>query len=301
MIININDLPENISGIYKIVYDNNKIYIGQSQNIKKRAQEHNYKNKQPCDKALKKHSAILEILQTNILPEQLDLIETYWINKFEATNRDKGYNILREGNASKKKGIENPNSIFSQEQLNEIIDLLLNHTEYSYEDIAKKYKVSKSNIYKISKGYTYNQPNLKYPLRNNNHDSIKKNSIKDYNLTEQDIISIKDDLKYRWDLTIEKDFIKKYNLPLRIIRDINNGRKFENIGKYTYPIREKNIRNNHNFTQQDIINILDLLRNTKISMSEIGEKYHITRKTVSFINIGKIYIIKDYQYPSRIT
>ena len=44
MITNIKELPNN-SGIYKINYENGKIYIGQAQSIRKRANEHNSKNK----------------------------------------------------------------------------------------------------------------------------------------------------------------------------------------------------------------------------------------------------------------
>lgn len=44
MITNINEIPANICGIYKIEYDNGKNYIGQSINIRKRALEHNNKN-----------------------------------------------------------------------------------------------------------------------------------------------------------------------------------------------------------------------------------------------------------------
>ena len=57
MINNI-DNKLNICGIYKINYDNGKIYIGQARSIYARALEHNSKNKYPCDKALKKHNAV---------------------------------------------------------------------------------------------------------------------------------------------------------------------------------------------------------------------------------------------------
>ena len=58
MINNI-DNKLNICGIYKINYDNGKIYIGQARSIYTRALEHNSKNKYPCDKALKKDEVAL--------------------------------------------------------------------------------------------------------------------------------------------------------------------------------------------------------------------------------------------------
>ena len=123
--------------------------------------------------------------------------------------------------------------------------------------------------------------------------------MEDYFSNVQDLISLKEDLLYRWDLEIEKDLIQKYNIPLKLLRDINNGRKFENIGNYSYPIRDKNIRNNNNFSQQDILNILSDLKSTKDSMTNIGLKYNVHRNTISKINKGEAYIIKDYVYPAR--
>lgn len=300
MILNINEIPS-ITGIYKLEYENGKIYIGQALNIRARALEHNSKNKQVCDKALKKYNATLTVLQTNIPIDQLDIIETYWINKFESYKKEKGYNILIEGNASGKRGIENPNAAFNKEQLTDIINLLKYHNELSIKDIAEKYNVSSSVISRISNGIAYHQENLLYPLRRFDHTSMRKNTIEDYDISEQDILNLKEDLKYRWDLEIESNLTKKYNLPLRIVRDINNGRKFESIGNYEYPIRKKNIRNNNNFSYEDIINILNLLKNSNESMIEIGKKYKIGRDTVGKINKGLAYIIKDYQYPARLT
>lgn len=71
-------------------------------------------------------------------------------------------------------------------------------------------------------------------------------------------------------------------------------------GEYEYPIRKKNIRNNNNITIEEVLQILDLLKNTSLSMTNIGEQYHhLDRSTISKINQGKAYIIKDYKYPAR--
>ena len=109
MINNI-DNKLNICGIYKINYDNGKIYIGQARSIYARALEHNSKNKYPCDKALKKHNATIEILQRITDINLLDKAESFYIALYNATNREIGYNILKEGNASNKAGIDNCNS-----------------------------------------------------------------------------------------------------------------------------------------------------------------------------------------------
>lgn len=299
MIKNIKEIPRNISGIYKINYDNGKIYIGQAINIRNRANEHNNKNYFPCDVALKKYDAILTILEEITDFSLLDEREKYYIKKYNATEKNIGYNLLTGGNASGKRGIENQNAIFSQDQLDDIINLLINHTELSLIDIANKYHVDQNTILRISKGQTYVNKNLNYPLRLNNHDSTKKNKIEDYFDNINKLLELKDDLLYRWDLTIENDLLIKYNLPLKVLRDINNGKKFQNIGNYNYPIRKKNIRNNNNLSIEDVKNILYLLRTSNKSMTDIGLLYKLNRTTIANINNGKTYIIKDYDYPAR--
>ena len=298
MITNINDELK-VCGIYKINYDNGKIYIGQALSIWSRVNEHNSKNIQMCDKALKKHSATVEILEivSDIL--LLDEIESKWINYYNATNKEIGYNILKDGNVSGKRGIDNCNAIFNQTQLDEIIDLLINNTKLSYKDIAKLYGVSQDTILRISLGYSYFNSNLYYPLRKNNHDAARKDEVLDYFENEEKLLELKEDLCYRWDLKIENDLVEKYNIPLKILRKINQGDIFQDIGNYKYPIRNKNVRNNHNFTTNDVINILTDLRNTSQSMSDIGVKYNIHRNIVSKINKGESYIIKNYDYPAR--
>lgn len=297
MITNI-DNKLKVCGIYKINYSNGKIYIGQALSIYSRALEHNNKNRYPCDKALKKYSATIEILEKVDDVLLLDEIESHWIDKFNATDKNIGYNILKEGNASGKRGIENCNAALNQEQLNEIIDLLINNLELTFEEIGDRFNVSSSAITRINQGYTYTNLNLQYPIRDINYLSRKKR-FNDYFDNEQDLINLKEDLLYRWDIPIENGLDKQYNIPLRIIRDINNGRRFEKYGDYIYPIRKKNIRNNRNFTQLDILSILNELRNTKNSMSEIGKKFQVDRNTISKINKGEAYIIKDYKYPAR--
>ena len=299
MITNINDIKNNICGIYVLCYDNNKYYVGQSIDIRSRALEHNSKNRQLCDIALKKHNAILKILEITDNINELDILEQYWIIKYKSNNKNYGYNLTAGGDVSGKRGITHANALFDEKTLQEVIDLLLYHHELSLKDIAKKYNVEQDTILRISKGKSYFNPKLKYPLRNNIHSFMKKNDVLDYFNSVEELLALKEDLYFRWDLSIENDLKNKYNIPLNILREINLGQKFANIGEYNYPIRKKNIRNIYNFTQQDIINILNLLHNTNLSMSDIGAQYHIHRNTVSKINSGLNYPIKNYCYPAR--
>ncbi len=153
-----------IAGIYKINFPNGKIYIGQSQNIYKRILEHNSYARaghgnhklQLCELAIKKYGQIqeVEILEEVIDLTLLDKLETYYINLYDSTNKEKGYNIVQEGDAAGKRGCDNINSNFTPEQLEEIIYLLQNNLKMSYKDIAEKFNVSSDCIYKICAGIT---------------------------------------------------------------------------------------------------------------------------------------------------
>lgn len=46
--------------------------------------------------------------------------------------------------------------------------------------------------------------------------------------------------------------------------------------------------------------MLFLLRTTNISMTELGKKFNFGRATISNINRGIAYPIKDYNYPARV-
>jgi DNA-directed RNA polymerase specialized sigma subunit len=158
-------------------------------------------------------------------------------------------------------------------------------------------------IHRICQGISYTNPNLHYPLRDTSkRDFAKKDKIADYFDSEESLIELKEALKNNWWESLEIDIPKHYNIPKRIVRQINYGEKFAEIGKYEYPIRKKNtVRNVNNFTKQDVLDILDLLKNTDLTMIEIGRKYNIHRQTVSNINKGISFPIKDYIYPARDT
>lgn len=122
-IVNIKDLERNISGIYKINYPNGKCYIGLSVDIKRRIWEHNSptKAKMPCDLAIQKYGKIEEIEILEICAEdKLNERERYWINYYDSTNRDRGYNLTKGGDSSGLIGETNLKSVFTNEQVLDI-------------------------------------------------------------------------------------------------------------------------------------------------------------------------------------
>ena len=112
---------------------------------------------------------------------------------------------------------------------------------------------------------------------------------------------LKEDIKFRCDLSLENDIPKKFNISKDLVREINQGRKYSEYGNYTYPIRNKNVRNKNNLTQKDILLILDRLKNTTDTMEQIGKDFNFGRAAIRKINNGETYIIKDYKYPARKT
>ena len=297
-----------ISGIYKFDFPNGKCYIGQAKNIYKRILDHNrYANQghgrhniQACEKAIQKYGNIKEfyILEKVNDFTKLDEKESYWIKYYNSTIKNNGYNIVETGNASCKSGIENSNAVFNEQTLQEVVDLLQNHNEISLIDISKKYNVDQNTIVRINTGKSYINSELDYPIRKQKYSGVKKELL-DYFKSEQELLDLKEDLLYRWDLMIETDLSNKYNIPIALIRDINNGRKFQHYGDYTYPIRKKNSTNKVNLSIEQVKEILNLLKNSKISIVQIAANYNISRNTVYKINKGETCIIKGFNYPAR--
>lgn len=123
--IEVENLPNNLMGIYKINYPNGKIYIGLSTNIKRRLREHNcntHENLQPCDAAIKKYGKItkIEILEEIQNKEQLEEREKQWINYYQSNNREKGYNLTPGGNGFYACGEDSYNATFSNKEVLDI-------------------------------------------------------------------------------------------------------------------------------------------------------------------------------------
>ena len=127
MIVKLNELKNGVSGIYKINFPNGKYYIGLSNDIKRRMYEHNnirrldiHKFQQPCDLAIRKYGKIteIEILEENDDYELLNEREKYWIQYYDATNKEKGYNLTIGGNSLT--GEDHPECTFSN---NDILDI----------------------------------------------------------------------------------------------------------------------------------------------------------------------------------
>lgn len=171
------------TGIYKITNKiNGKCYIGQSQHIEKRWTDHKAKSNNIKDKgyeyplyrAFRKYGIdnfTFEIIEECKI-EELTQKEFKWIQYYnpeynQTQGNDCGYTVV---------------SKLTDEQVNEIIEILLNDKEgiISYSEIGKKYNVHKDTIRNINLGYSWKREDLQYPIRISKYDHVNKEPIKYY-------------------------------------------------------------------------------------------------------------------------
>lgn len=160
-------------GIYKITNKiNNKVYIGQSSDIKRRWRTHrqSFKNKRKdtvLTKAFQKYG--IENFTFEVLEEcdisELDCKEQFYIEYYDSYNQ--GYNM----NLGGQQGSYGLEQKISNAQLLEIYDLLIN-SELSQKEIAQIYNVSQNTISEINNGKTRVLSGYIYPLRNNRNKKL---------------------------------------------------------------------------------------------------------------------------------
>lgn len=150
-------------GIYKIT---NKIlgkcYIGQSGHIERRFVEHcNQLSTSQISLAIQEYGK--ENFDFSIIEEcsieELDAKEEYWINYYNCVV-PYGYNVI---DGSFYTSHTNYNFFSKDTLLNIIADLKENFL--SIPEIAKKYGLHKSSVYRINSGEVHYQENIEYPIR----------------------------------------------------------------------------------------------------------------------------------------
>lgn len=216
-----------IKYIYKITNKiNGRCYIGQTNNPKRRFQEH--KNMGYTDGtgkllyyAFNKYGIenfTFEVIDSG---ENYDELEKYYIEKFNSFAD--GYNCTIGG--------ENPpigsHTIYTDDEINEVIELLMN-TELTFKEISNITNIPDGYINHINTGNSRKRDDLVYPLRN-----------KAPFLSEEIILEIIELLLGR-DYT-QKEIAKMYNVARSTITNINNGNYQYKREGYTYPLRNKRV------------------------------------------------------------
>lgn len=290
------------SGVYKITFPNQKVYIGRSNNIYRRMLEHNndFRNKLPIEYAIMKYGKITEFDIIELIDDidKMKEREIYWIKYYDSTNKEKGYNISLGGDEGDP-GSSNSQAKFTEEQIQILYKELKENLNESLEQIANKYNIHLSTLSNINNGHTYYHSTIQYPIRNKKECKQVIAGIKNKNskFTEQDLKEIYDLLQNRQDLTMQ-EIAKQYKVYASTIQNINLGKTYYN-NNLIYPLRKPKT-GSRKLTQEQVINIIsEIKQHPKESLASIGRRFSINRRTISSINCGTTYKQKNEKYPIR--
>lgn len=268
--------------IYKIENKiNGKIYIGQTNNIKRRIQEHKYDKRKhhPIHEAIVKYGFKNFSVSVLYFGENYNEEEKRYIKLYKSNNKKYGYNIVEGGQDSS--GENNPQSKLLQSEVNCIIDELVNGKN-SISEIARNYKTTIKNIRNINSGISWRNNNLEYPLRKSLLQKLDKDTV------DQIIDLLKDNSK-----TID-EIAKMFGVKRYIILNINNGSTYKQIDEL-YPIRELGM------TKKELNKIIELLRDENLSIKEIALKFDRHFSQIYRINRGESWHNDSIKYPIRDT
>ena len=220
-----------MKAIYKITNDiNNKVYIGQSADPKRRFNHHTAEanaakdvGKSAIHDAMRKFG--IDHFSLVILGwyENYNEMEQYYIKKYNSLVPN-GYNILPGGEEPPHLyGEKHPKSKYSQKVIDNIINDLLSG-QCTQKEIQDKYNVSQQLITSINNGATHKRKDLKYPILTGSKYRCNSTEI-------DDIIYL---LKYSTCTCAE--IANYFGFKTSTVKAINSGRNHHNP-KIKYPIR----------------------------------------------------------------
>lgn len=288
------------SGVYKITFPNNKIYVGISNNIYRRMLEHNsdFRNNLPIENAIKKYGKITEFtILEEIEPENRDLMrerERYWISIFNSNKKEFGYNVS-EGGDGADLGSQNSQAKLTEEQFQQVYKDLIDN-KLTLQQIADKYEMNLSSISRLNNGHHYFHSSINYPIRKAKPGVAGVNSGNS-KFSQEDIKNIWRLLQFHPELSM-KQIADKYHVYGSTIQNINQGKTYIN-SNLSYPLRESGQGKRKLDNEQVLQIIKEIKNNPKESLASIGRRMNISSKTVSSINCGTIYKQDNENYPIR--
>lgn len=298
------ELKNGIIGIYKISFPNGKVYIGLSNNIKRRIREHwqdERRVKMICHFALKKYYSNIQEIELDIL-EELDFVdykilsekERYWINFYSANNKDFGYNLTEGGTSLTE--FSSPHCKFKPEDIDRIYEMLLDGR--SNKKIAEEFNVSPDTISKINTGLKYKKEGYNFPLRN----PKKMNDFSGFgnvNALSKEKVDEIIFLLENSELTYE-EISESAQVSYRVVFKINNGKIYQEENKL-YPIRASRKKRNNPLTKEKVNQIKKDLKESSKSLKELAEYYNCSYSAIVSLNDGRTFYDKNQSYPIRIS
>lgn len=292
--INANPVGNVKKDIYIIKNDiNDKVYVGQALHPEDRFKSHCKKSSTDCivDLAIQKYGKehfYYEILERQV--ENYNEREKYWISYFNCKTPN-GYNISDGGEEPPVfYGVDHPTAAVKDVDVLRQIKEDLRNTTLPLSEIGNKYGISKRTVLRINQGLHYSELNETYPIRKQPNINGK--------LTEEQIDEIIQILKFTY--RQGADIGKQFGVGEHTIRNINTGVNHRR-DYIDYPIRKYKNSGVPLFTYEQVTEIIELLKTTKISMRQIAEKYNVNVNSIIGINNGsaKRYCRDDVSYPIR--
>lgn len=293
------EITSKISGIYKINFPNNKIYIGRAVDIKRRIAEHYTKmDNTACHKALHKYYSSIDNIDFDILfyqentnIEELKDKEKEFIKEYKSYQRKKGYNLTQGGDGADY-GIYNSASKITQQDLNEIINLL--EQGLSNLEIADKFELNPETISRINCGKTYYDQTRDYPIRKEK--IVVKGFMNGNTFKKEEYLAAVELIKQGIPIT---KISKRLGIAVSTLYKINTGKHFicSELNE-TFPLC-KHGRRSVPLNEDEIENIKQDLLNPDLSMVEIAKRYNTSRDTVGDINQGRRHTDPNRSYPIR--
>lgn len=282
---------------------NGKMYIGQTNDLRKRYNGHKSEALNPKSKSywLPFHVAIRKYGIENFSYETLEEIadgesqdyinerEIYFIDYYKSLISQNGYNLTSGGDGCPKPPLSyeeklNRSKLFKKEEIIDIQKRLLRDEEF--DSIEKIYapKLKRTFLVNINTGANYYNPDYSYPLKKNAKSRFSQNEIKEIKNM------IKAGIKY-------SEIQAKFNIKSAgFISLINTGKYFFDKNE-TYPLCNKGCRKQDN--EIWVNGIIQDIQNTSLSLIKIAEKWGKSYSTVKNINTGRAHKKENLKYPLR--
>lgn len=284
--------------IYKFTNKiNDKIYIGQTNNIEKRKRGHKstaYNPKSPdytnaFHNAIRKYGwnnfnfEIVEEIDDSLGQEYVDEREIFFIAYYKSLTSQNGYNIKIGGSGKMPhpKTFEERvacSKVFTIEQVTDIQKMLVDG--YAYFEIYQKYPIlTNTFLSNIASGLNFYNEKLDYPLGKNKTSYSKA-------IQDKIIQAIKNGQYY-------DDIAAEYHISKGYLSEINSGHRWHRDDE-TYPLCYKACAD-IDFGKKAIHDLLF----TNISMIALGKKYNKSKSTFTAINVGRNRYDDRFLYPLR--
>lgn len=172
----------------------------------------------------------------------------------------------------------------------EKIKIALENTSDSLQKIADQFNTHKSTVNRINQGLVAVDKDRIYPIRSGEGRHGKLDS-------QEILLKIKDLLENSRYTTYEIATI--FGVQRAAIEKINQGKSYHN-DDWDYPLRKVR-RSPYDLTDEELSLVVNLLKNSDMSIRAIGRKVNRTHGVISNINYGltKRYYDPNLDYPIR--